>query len=267
MRISVTPLPPSGLSARAVRAGCRKGSFTGPTSGQAYGMVQANLMILPAAYADDFYRFCELNPKPCPLIEVLQPGEVEPRAAPGADIRSDLPQYRLYRDGKLESEPGDIRGEWRGDLVTFLIGCSFSFEEALLAAGVPLRHLELKRNVPMYRTNIACQSAGRFSGPLVVSMRPLPQSLVEKATEITARCAKVHGAPVHVGSPESIGIASLQHPDYGDAVPLEAGEVPVFWACGVTPQAVVAASAIPFCITHAPGKMFVTDLKNEDFAE
>lgn len=255
------------LTAHQVRALARCGEFTDPTSGHAYGMVQANLMILPQEAAADFRRFCELNPKPCPLLEVLPAGSVEPKCAAGADIRTDVPGYRIYRDGKFAEELTDIREVWRDDLVSFLIGCSFSFEEALLEAGIPLRHIEHGQNVAMFRTNIQCQSAGRFHGPLVVSMRPIKQDLVEKTSTICAKFERVHGAPVHSGSPEQIGIRDLQQPDYGDAVAVEPGEVPVFWACGVTPQAAAVASGIPFCITHAPGKMFVTDLKNADIAE
>jgi uncharacterized protein YcsI (UPF0317 family) len=253
------------LDAKQVRSRSRAGTFTGATSGHAYGMVQANLMIVPQEAAAEFREFCELNPKPCPLIEVLAAGKTEPLCAPGADIRSDLPGYRIFRDGKLSEEVADIHALWREDLVSFLIGCSFSFEEALLAAGVPLRHIELGVNVPMYRSNVACTPAGRFHGPMVVSMRPIPADKVSTAMAVTARFARVHGAPVHTGSPEMLGI-DLSRPDYGDAVPVKPGEVPVFWACGVTPQAVALASGIPFCITHAPGKMFVTDLRNEDFA-
>jgi uncharacterized protein YcsI (UPF0317 family) len=256
----------SWLAAKQVRARSRYGTFSEATSGHASGMVQANLMILPQAAAGEFQQFCEHNPKPCPLIEVLAAGQTEPRCAPGADIRSDLPGYRIFRNGKLSEEISDVRALWRDDLVSFLIGCSFSFEEALIKAGIPLRHIELKRNVAMFRTNVACEAAGRFHGPLVVSMRPLPADLVDEAAEISGRFARVHGAPVHVGSPEAIGIRDLMRPDYGDAVPVEKGEVPVFWACGVTPQAIAIASGIPFCITHAPGKMFVTDLRNEDIA-
>jgi uncharacterized protein YcsI (UPF0317 family) len=253
-------------STHEMRAQCRAGSFTGATAGHAGGMVQANLMIVPRDAAADFQSFCERNPKPCPLIEVLDAGTVEPKCAPGADIRTDLPGYRVFRNGNLSEEVPAIRGIWREDLVSFLIGCSFSFEEALLAGGIPLRHIALGRNVAMYRTNIACKPAGCFHGPLVVSMRPLKANLVDRAVEICTRFARVHGAPVHAGSPDALGIRNLQRPDYGDAVPIETGEVPVFWACGVTPQAAAVASGIPFCITHAPGKMFVTDLRNEDLA-
>jgi uncharacterized protein YcsI (UPF0317 family) len=251
------------LSASELRARCRQGTFSGHTSGHAYGNVQANLMVVPQEAAFDFLLFCQRNPKPCPLIEVLEAGIPSPQCAPGADIRSDLPSYRVYRDGKLAQETNDIHTFWREDLVSFLIGCSFSFEEALLRAGVPLRHIELGRTVSMYRTKVECQSAGRFHGPLVVSMRPIPASLVPKAVEVTARFARVHGAPVQVGAPEQLGIRDLQQPDYGDPVPIEPGEIPVFWACGVTPQSVALASKSPFCITHAPGRMFVTDLRND----
>jgi uncharacterized protein YcsI (UPF0317 family) len=263
---AVNDRPHTSLAAQQARALARSGEFTGPTSGHAYGMVQTNLMILPQAAAADFQRFCELNPKPCPLIEVLPSGNVEPRYALGADIRTDVPGYRVYRDGRLAEEVTDICNLWRDDLVSFLIGCSFSFEEALLEAGIPLRHIELGRNVSMFRTNVHCAAAGRFHGPLVVSMRPIKQDLIEQASAICAKFERVHGAPVHVGSPEQIGVRDLQQPDYGDAVPIKAGEVPVFWACGVTPQAAAVASGIPFCITHAPGKMFVTDLRNSEIA-
>lgn len=264
-RITSPLAPLATLSAASLRAACRDGTFTGPTSGHAPGMVQTNLMIVPKEAAFDFLLFCERNPKPCPLIEVMDPGDYGPRCAAGADIRTDLPGYRVFRDGKLTDETGDIRSLWRSDLVSFLIGCSFSFEEALLAAQIPLRHVEMGRNVAMYRTNIECQPSGRFRGPMVVSMRPIAAAQVARAVEISARYTRVHGAPVHVGAPERLGIRDLQQPDFGDAVPIEAGEIPVFWACGVTLQSIALASNIPFCITHSPGKMFVTDLGNERY--
>lgn len=245
-----------------LRGACRSGEWTGPTAGAALGYVQANLMVVPREAAFDFLLFCQRNPKPCPLIEVLEPGQVAPACAPGADLRRDLPRYRVYRDGELAEEPTDVARFWREDLVSFLIGCSFSFEEALQEAGVPLRHLEQRCNVPMYRTSVPCVPAGRFQGPLVVSMRPIAAAQVPLAVEVTARCEKVHGAPVHVGEPAALGIAALGRPDYGDAVELRPFELPVFWACGVTPQAVALASRLPFCITHAPGHMFVSDLRN-----
>ncbi len=251
--------PLASLSPRDLRALCRAGDYAGPTSGLAAGRVQANLMIVPRDVAFDFLLFCQRNPKPCPLVEVLEPGHVEPRAAPGADVRTDLPGYRVYRDGALVDERADVADLWRDDLVTFLIGCSFSFEAALMDAGIPLRHVERGVNVAMYRSAIACAPAGVFHGPMVVSMRPIKARDVSTVVEICARFPHVHGAPVQVGDPRSLGIADLARPDYGDAVSVEDGEVPVFWACGVTPQAVAQAARLPFCITHAPGKMLVTD--------
>jgi uncharacterized protein YcsI (UPF0317 family) len=249
-----------------VRAACRDGSLDRPTSGLADGFVQANLMVVPRQAAFDFLLFCQRNPKPCPLVEVVEAGQVEPRCAPGADLRTDLPRYRVYRDGRLAEERAEVRDLWTDDLVAFLIGCSFSFEEALSEAGVPLRHVEACSNVPMYRTAVPTVPAGRFHGPLVVSMRPIPASQVPLAVRVTARFERVHGAPVHVGEPAALGIADLARPDYGEPVEIRAGELPVFWACGVTPQAAALASRLPFCITHAPGFMFVTDLENASLA-
>jgi uncharacterized protein YcsI (UPF0317 family) len=244
-----------------VRDAIRRGEWTGPTAGLAPGYTQANLVMLPAADAFDFLRFCVRNPKPCPVLEVTDPGSPEPAAtAPGADLRTDVPRYRVYRDGEPDGEPTDVRGDWREDLVAFLIGCSFTFERALLAEGLPVRHVEQGVNVPMYRTSRECRPAGRFAGPLVVSMRPMTPEQAIRATQITSRYPTVHGAPVHVGDPAALGIADLAKPDYGDAVEVRAGELPVFWACGVTPQAVAAASRPELMITHAPGHMFVTDV-------
>ncbi len=247
-----------------VRAACRSGAWDRPTAGLAPGFVQANLMVVPREAAFEFLLFCQRNPKPCPIVEVLEAGQVEPRCAPGADLRRDVPRYRVYRDGRLADEVTDVTSAWRDDLVSFLIGCSFSFEEALAEAGVPLRHVECGCNVPMYRTTRPCAPAGRFSGPLVVSMRPIPAGQVPLAVQVTGQYERVHGAPVHVGAPEQLGIRDLARPDYGDAVEIRAGEIPVFWGCGVTPQSVALASRLPFCITHAPGHMFVTDLRNVD---
>lgn len=248
------------MTPRALRALCRSGEFSGPTSGYAANHVQANMMIVPREYAFDLLLFCQRNPKPCPLVEVLDAGQTEPRCAPGADIRTDLPGYRIYRHGELVEEVADIAPHWRDDFVTFLLGCSFSFENALMEGGVPLRHVAQGRNVAMYRTNVACQPAGRLHGNLVVSMRPVRSTDVARAVEISARFPQVHGAPLHVGNPHLIGITDLARPDYGDAVEVMADELPVFWACGVTPQAIVQASRIPYCISHSPGKMLVTDL-------
>lgn len=249
-----------------LRQACRAGRFDRPTAGLCDGFVQANLMAVPAEAAFDFLLFCQRNPKPCPVIEVVEAGRVEPACAPGADLRTDLPRYRVYREGRLAEERTEVRDLWRDDLVAFLIGCSFSFEEALAAAGVPLRHVEACSNVPMYRTGRPAAPAGRFRGPLVVSMRPIPAGLVPLAVQVTARYEKVHGAPVHAGAPEALGIADLGRPDWGDPVEIRPGEIPVFWACGVTPQAAALASGIPFCITHAPGHMFATDLRNAALA-
>ena len=252
-------------TASDVRAACRAGTHTGPTPGLAPGFVQANLVVLPRDWADDFRLFCERNPQPCPILDVTDPGDPEPKAtAAGADLRSDLPKYRVWRRGELVAEPTDIRDLWRDDLVSFLLGCSFTFENALLDAGLPVRHIEQQVNVPMYRTNRACVPAGRFHGPLVVSMRPLTPDQTATATAICAKSPLAHGAPVHVGDPASIGIADVTRPDYGDSVEIRPGEQPVFWACGVTPQAALLASRPPFAITHAPGHMFLTDLRDRD---
>jgi uncharacterized protein YcsI (UPF0317 family) len=251
------------LSPKVVRGLCRTGEFRGPTAGVAKGYVQANMMIVPREHAFDFLLFCQRNPKPCPLVEVLEPGQVMPRCAPGADIRTDLPGYRIYENGGLTREVTDVSSYWRDDLVTFLIGCSFSFESALIEGGIPLRHVDQGINVAMYKTNIPCAPAGRFEGNMVVSMRPIKSRDVARAVEISAKFPQVHGAPIHVGDPEAIGIADLSTPDFGDSVEIRDGELPVFWACGVTPQYVAQLSRIPFCITHSPGKMLVTDDMNK----
>ncbi len=246
------------------RAEIRAGRWTRPTAGLVPGYVQANVVILPERYAPEFLRFCEQNPKPCPLLDVTDPGDPVPRrAAPEADLRTDLPRYRVYRDGRLVEERTDILDLWQPDLVGFLLGCSFTFEAALVRAGIPVRHLELGCNVPMYITNRPCVPAGPFSGPLVVSMRPIRKEDVARAVAITARYPFAHGAPVHVGDPAELGIRDLTRPDYGDPVPILADEVPVFWACGVTPQAVALKARLPLMITHAPGHMFLTDLREE----
>ncbi|HQU44280.1 MAG: DUF1445 domain-containing protein [Planctomycetia bacterium 21-64-5] len=253
----------SATSAGELRQAIRARRHTGPTAGLAPGFVQTNLVVLPLTVAEEFAEFCRLNSRPCPLIEQTGPGDPEPkRSAPGADLRTDVPRYRVFRDGVPESnEPTEIVSWWRDDFVGFLLGCSFTFEAALLAAGLPVRHIELGRNVPMFRTQLACRSAGRFAGPLVVSMRPFRPEHVEQVREITARYPTMHGAPVHVGGPAELGIADLSRPDFGDAVPVASDEVPVFWACGVTPQLALAAAKPEIAITHSPGCMFVTDLR------
>ncbi|WP_390821155.1 putative hydro-lyase [Tuwongella immobilis] len=255
----------SFTTAAAVRHAARSGELTGPTPGLAMGYVQANLVILPKDDAFDFLLFCQRNPRPCPLLDVTEVGSPEPRTiAPGADIRTDLPAYRVFRDGQLVDEPTNLLGLWRDDLVGFLIGCSFTFENALLAADLPVRHIEECRNVPMYRTNIACKPAGRFHGPMVVSMRPMTPSQTVRATTICSRFPRAHGAPIHFGNPESIGIPRIDQPDFGDSVQIRPDEIPVFWACGVTPQAVIMEAKLPFVMTHKPGHMFLTDLRDHE---
>lgn len=255
-------------SPREFRSAVRAGNWTASTAGVCMGHAQANLAILPAKQAMDFLVFANRNPKPCPIIEVFEPGRPEPvYSAPGADIRTDLPKYRVYRRGHLEEERSDIVDLWQDDFVSFLIGCSFSFEKALLDAGVPVRHIELGRNVPMYITNIQCRPAGIFHGPMVVSMRPIPGGAVARAVEVTAAMHAVHGAPIHVGSPEAIGITDINRPDFGDSVPIRNGEIPVFWACGVTPQAAALAAKPETMITHAPGHMFITDVRDRDLLD
>lgn len=250
------------------RQAIRSGKWQGPTAGLAPGHVQANLVILPMVLASDFRRFCALNPRPCPVLAVTAPGSPHPSVewAQEADLRTDLPLYHLYEHGHVTEQMTDITGHWGEDSVAFLLGCSFTFEQALLAADLPVRHVECGCNVPMYRTNRRCQSAGIFHGPLVVSMRPIPEPLVDLAAQITARYPSAHAAPVHVGDPASLGISELTQPDYGDPVPLYPGEVPVFWACGVTTQAVARESQVPWMITHAPGHMFITDRLYTDLA-
>jgi uncharacterized protein YcsI (UPF0317 family) len=250
-----------------VRRFIRRDEYVGPTSGLAPGFVQANLAILPRPVADNFMRFCELNPKPCPLVGVAEPGNWRvPALGKDLDIRTDLPRYRVWRDGVLIDEPQDVLNWWRDDLVTFAIGCSFSFEQALIEDGIEVRHITRNCTVPMYRTAIETAPAGIFRGPLVVSMRPFKSTDTIRAVEITSRYPLAHGAPVHIGKPELIGIADLARPDYGDAVPIGEDEIPVFWACGVTPQAAIAVARPEFCITHYPGAMLVTDRLSNEFA-
>jgi uncharacterized protein YcsI (UPF0317 family) len=244
-----------------IRQAAREGRLTGPTAGLARGFAQANLVIVPRALADDFLLFCQRNPKPCPVLEVTDAGSWGPRrSAPGADLRTELPAYCVFEHGKLVAEPTDIRRWWRDDLVSFLLGCSFTFEDALVKAGLPVRHLEWGCNVPMFRTDMMCEPAGIFRGPLVVSMRPMTPAQAQQASALSSRFPLAHGEPIHIGDPTTIGIADLQRPDFGDPVPIHLGEVPVFWACGVTPQAVAIEARPPLLITHKPGHMFVTDV-------
>ena len=250
-----------------VRQLIREGRLVQPTAGMAPGRVQANLAILPRDMAFDFLLFCQRNPKPCPLLEVVDAGDVEPAEyAPGADLRTDVPLYRVYERGEMTAEVEDVSEFWRDDLVSFLLGCSFSFETAMVRAGIPLKHIDQDKNVSMYITDIPAASAGAFSGPMVVSMRAVKREQVVRAVQVTSRFPATHGAPVHVGDPEVIGIKDLDKPDFGEPTDFDDGEVPVFWACGVTPQAAAMASRPPFMITHAPGHMFITDKKDEDLA-
>ncbi|MFI5399495.1 MAG: putative hydro-lyase [SAR324 cluster bacterium] len=253
------------LASQELRAAIRAGRFDKPTSGQAPGFVQANLVIVPQANAFDFLLFCQRNQKPCPLLEVVEAGRVEAkRLAPGSDLSRDLPRYRVFRDGKMAEEPTEVSALWRQDFVSFLLGCSFSFEKPLMDAGLEIRNMTCGTNVPMYRTNIPTRPAGVFSGPLVVSMRPFTPERAIRATLVTGKLPEVHGAPIHQGDPAAIGIRDLRAPEYGDPVPIREGEIPVFWACGVTPQEALLRAKLPLAITHSPGHMFVSDVREED---
>ncbi|MFE7654419.1 putative hydro-lyase [Streptomyces bottropensis] len=246
------------------RARFRSG-VAGSTAGVAAGHTQANLISVPADWAYDMLLFCQRNPKPCPVLDVTDAGAWTTPLAPGADLRTDLPRYRVWEHGELVAEPTDVVDVWREDLVSFLIGCSFTFESALTGAGVPMRHIEQGRNVSMYVTDRRCRPAGRMRGPMVVSMRPVPPEHLATAIRESSLLPAVHGGPVHCGDPAGLGIADLSRPDFGDPVDAEPDDIPVFWACGVTPQAAVTASRPPFAITHAPGQMFLTDARDEQY--
>jgi uncharacterized protein YcsI (UPF0317 family) len=249
-----------------IRARIRRGEHAGPTGGLAPGYVQTNLVILPEEYAFEFLKFCVRNPKPCPVLEVTDVGSPVPSSmAPGADLRTDVPRYRVFENGELTSEPTDIKAYWRDDLVSFLIGCSFTFERALLGAGLRLAHLDQGRNVPMYVTGKECVPSGPFAGPMVVSMRPYRPEEVPLAVAVSSRYPTMHGAPVHVGDPDSLGVRDLGEPEFGDPIEIGESEIPVFWACGVTPQAVVMQAAPPLVITHSPGHMFITERLDSEF--
>ena len=262
MQLTALPTEPA-----EVRELIREGRLVQPTAGFAPGRVQANLAILPRDLAFDFLLFCQRNPKPCPLLEVVEHGEVEPSEfAPGADLRTDIALYRVYEHGEMTAEVEDISEYWRDDLVSFLLGCSFSFETAMVRAGIPLKHIDQDKNVSMFITNIPTSPSGAFSGPMVVSMRAIKREQVVKAVQVTSRFPATHGAPVHIGDPEAIGIKDIYKPDFGEPTDFDDGDVPVFWACGVTPQAAAMQSRPPLMITHAPGYMFVTDKKDEDMS-
>lgn len=255
-------------SGRSIRAQCRDGSFDGQTSGLAPGYVQANVVILPTGAAQHFQTFCQRNPRPCPLL-AMSPEMGDPRLpelGSDIDIRTDLPKYRVWRDGILAEQVTDISDLWRLDWTAFALGCSFSFEEALLDAGIEIRNITEGVNVPMYTTQIPCAAAGPFAGPMVVSMRPMSAADAIRAVQICSRFPSVHGAPIHLGDPSEIGIADLNKPDFGAAVTVKPSEIPVFWACGVTPQVALQAAKLPLAVTHEPGHMLVTDLKNTDLA-
>lgn len=248
-------------SAAEWRRRIRDGSHKRHTAGLAPGVLQTNLVILPSTHALDFMRFCQRNPKPCPIVGVSDTGDPLFRTlGTDVDVRTDLPRYRVFHNGVLSGEPTDITKLWRRDLVAFAIGCSFTFEHALMAAGIPMRHIDCDVTVPMFRTGIACRPAGPFSGTMVVSMRPIPADRVQDVISICQRFPSAHGTPIHVGDPAEIGISDISQPDYGEAVSINPGEVPTFWGCGVTPQNVVLAARPELCITHAPGHMLITDV-------
>lgn len=256
------------LSPQATRLLIREGKIITPTSGICPGYAQANLVVLPKEFAYDFLLFAQRNPKPCPILEVSDVGSrYLAKIAHGADIARDIPLYRIYERGRLTVESTQVTEYWRDDLVSFLIGCSFSFESELIEAGIEMRHNTQHCNVPMYETNIPCIPAGIFHGNMVVSMRPIPYNQVVRAVTVTSKVPRVHGAPIHIGDPNAIGIGDINKPDFGDSVSIHEGEVPVFWACGVTPQAVMMASKPEFCITHSPGHMLITDIKNADLVD
>ena len=247
-----------------VRAAIRRGEIDFPTAGMCAGYAQANLVILPPEYAADFEEYTRLNPFPCPVLEIVKGSPLTHAMGEGASLVTDIPRYRVYENGVFTKELTDASAYWKEGYVGFLIGCSFSFEEALLAAGIPVRHIEQGCNVPMFKTSIATKKAGPFEGPMVCSMRPITPEQAQRAYEITAAMPNVHGAPVQIGHPEAIGVADVMKPDYGDPVEIREGEIPVFWPCGVTPQAAVENAKPPIVITHAPGHMFITDIRNAD---
>ena len=260
----VTTMNYAEMTPAQVRELIRKGEIRKPTAGMCGGYAQANLAVLPKEYVEDFKRFTELNPFPCPVLEVVEGSPLTHAMGEGGNIMTDIPEYYIYRDGKLSEKVSDASAYWQEGFVGFLIGCSFSFEEALIRAGIEVRHIAQGRNVPMYKTNIQTVPSGPFHGPMVCSMRPMTPENAELARQITAKMPNVHGAPVQIGNPEEIGVMDVMKPDYGDAVDIYPGEVPVFWPCGVTPQAAVENAKPPIVITHSPGHMFITDILNEE---
>lgn len=257
----------SNLKPQEARQLIREGKLNIPTSGISKGYVQANLAILPKDLAYDFLLFATRNPKACPILDVTDVGNPEPKLiAKGCDIRTDIPKYRIYKNGELIEEVDNIKEQFTEDMVAFLIGCSFSFENALINAGISVRHIEDKHNVPMYLTNIKTTPAGKFYGNMVVSMRPIPYDKVVRATTVTSRFPSVHGGPIHIGDPAQIGIKDINKPDFGEKSEIREGEVPVFWACGVTPQSIAMTSKPEIMITHSPGYMLICDLVDEDYS-
>jgi len=251
-------------SAGEVRSAIRSGSYDGHTAGLASGTLQCNLAILPEKYALDFLRFCQRNPKPCPIVGLGDSGDPTlPTLGRDIDIRSDVSKYRVFRNGTLSDEVTDISDVWEDNFVTVALGCSFTFENALLRNDIPVRHVEKGLNVPMFRSNIDLVPAGRFAGQMVVTMRPIPAAQVDQAREISRRYPQAHGAPIAIGDPAQIGIPDLGQPDWGDAVEIRPGEVPVYWACGVTPQNVLLDAGLPICITHSPGHMLIADVAED----
>ena len=253
----------SNMKPLEVRQLISEGKITGQTSGMCLGYAQANLVIVPKDIAYDFLLFTQRNPKSCPLLEVGDVGDKFLKYL-GKDINiaKDIPKYRIYKKGELIGEYTDIEKFWREDFVSFLIGCSFSFESELLEVDIPVRHIEEGCNVPMFKTNINCNEAGIFKGKMVVSMRPIPKDKIVKSVLVSGSMPKVHGAPIHIGNPEDIGIKDINKPDFGDKVTIKEGEVPVFWPCGVTPQSVIMNVKPEIVITHSPGHMLITDIKN-----
>ena len=249
------------ITPATLRQRIREGAHSGNTSGLAPGYVQCNIVILPADWANDFLRFCQLNPKPCPLIAASNaPGDPGLTPLGDIDIRTDVPSYRVFRDGVFTGEVTNITDLWRDDLVTVALGCSFTFENAFIANDIPVRHIEQDKTVPMYKTNVALTPAGVFAGEMVATMRPIREDRIEDAYRISGRFPHAHGAPIAMGDPADIGIADLNAPDWGDPVAVEDGEIPVYWACGVTPQNVLMNARLPFCVTHAPGHMLIADV-------